>query len=244
MQPIWLLMHVHVTRTLLLLVVAFWHQSGTAAVITDRGSTVSPNNDNYRGRGNPNVQELVTVWLGAEGRAENAFGIEDSDGTTEYAVTVSVTNASGLAWTGYRFSLGLGGERGALPVASRAGDGFGFDVASGVDDPPPESDGSLSLQRWAEDVLDFSGPFADKTSVQFSFSFDVPDRLAVHRVWLFEQPMPVPEPSGFALLAAGLGALGLWRYVRARYLPGQTSAAGGWIGAIGEASYARSKDKH
>jgi hypothetical protein len=202
-------MHVHVTRILFLLAVALWHQPGTAAVITNRGSTVHPNNDNY-------VQPLGTLWLGVEGRTENLFEIDDSGGTTEYAVSVSVTNASGLDWNGYRFSLGLGGERGDSPVASKAGDGFDFDVSSGVDDPLPESDGPLLLSRRAEDVLDFSGPFPNRTSMQFSFSFDVPDQLAVQRVWLFEQPAPVPEPSLFALLAGGLGALAFWRNVRAR----------------------------
>ena len=202
---------------LFLLVVALWDQSGSAAVITNNGSTVRPNNDNFRGRGNPNMQPVTTVWLGVEGRAETGFEIKDSGGTTEYAVTAFVTNASGLDWTGYRFSLGLGGERGESPVASKAGDGFGFDVSNGVNDPLPESDGSLLLSRRGEDVLDFSGPFPIQSSArQFSFSFDVPDRLAVQRVWLFEQPMPVPEPSGFALLAAGLGALALCRYGRAR----------------------------
>lgn len=104
----------------------------------------------------------------------------------------------------------------AKPIASSsAGDGFGFDVSS-VGDPLPESDGPLLLRRRAEDFLDFSGPFPDSTSAQFSFSFDVPDHLGVHRVWLFEQPASVPEPSRFALLAGGLGALALWRSVRAR----------------------------
>jgi hypothetical protein len=208
-------MLVHVTRMLLLLVVAVWHQPGIAAVITSPGTTVLPNNDNYRGRGNPNVERLGTLWLGLAGRAETRFEIEDSGGTTEYAVTVSVTNRSGVDWKGYKFSLGLGGERGDSPVASRTGDGFGFDIFS-AGDPLPESDGLLSLQRRAEDVLDFSGPFPDNTSARFSFSFDVPDRLAVGRVWLFEQPTPVPEPSGFAVLAGGLGALAFSRYRRAR----------------------------
>ena len=148
-----LLMHVHLTRMLFLLVVALWHQPGTAAVITNRGSTVDPNNDNYVGSGNLNVQPVRTVWLGVEGRAENLFEIDDSGGTTEYAVTVSVTNASGVDWKGYRFSLGLGGERGASAVLSPAGDGFGFDVSS-VGDPLPESDGRLLLRRRTEDVLD------------------------------------------------------------------------------------------
>ena len=122
-----------------------------------------------------------------------------------------------MDWKGYSFSLGLGGERGDSSAPSPAGDGFGFDVSS-VGDPLPESDGPLLLRRQAEDVLDFSGPFSNNATVRFSFSFDVPDRLAVHRVWLFEQPTPVPEPSGFALLAGGLGALALRRYVRTRNL--------------------------
>lgn len=205
----------HVTRTLLLLVVALWHHPGTAAVITSSGTTAHPNNDNFRGRGNPNVERLGTLWLGAAGRAQTQFDIEDSGGTTEYAVTVSVTNQSGVDWAGYNFSLAVGGERGAAPVPSATGDGFGFDVSS-VGDPLPESDGRLRLHRRLEDVLDFSGPFPDNSSMRFSFSFDIPDRLAVHRVWLLEQPALVPEPGTFALLAGGLGVVVLWRRARPR----------------------------
>jgi hypothetical protein len=209
-------MLVRMTQMLLLLVVAIWHEPGTAAVITRPGSTVRPNNDNYTGRGNPNIQRLGTLWLGVEGRAATSFAIEDSGGSTEYALSVSVTNYSGLDWAGYRFWLGLGGERGDSPVASAAGDGFGFDVSSSVDDPLPESEGPPFLDRRAEDVLHFSGAFADKAAVRFSFSVDVPDHLGVQRVWLFEQPTLVPEPGSFVLLSAGLGALALWRYLRAR----------------------------
>jgi hypothetical protein len=157
------------------------------------------------------VERLGTLWLGLVGRAKTRFKIDESGGTTEYAVTVSVTNRRGVDWKGYQFSLGLGGDS---PIDSRAGDGFGFEVSA--DDPMPESDGLLSLHRRSEDVLDFTGRFRDNTSATFSFSLDVPDRLAVRQVWLFEQPTPVPEPGGFAVLAGGLGALALSRYHRAR----------------------------
>jgi len=203
-------MLVRITPILLVLVVALWHRPGNAAVITSPGTTVLPNNDNYAGRGNPNVKRLGTLWLGVEDSAGTKFDIEDSGGTTEYAFTVSVTNYSGVDWAGYKFWLALDGQPGDSPVASRAGDGFGFEVSAVSDDPLPESDGPLYLQRRGEDALSWSGRFADKATVEFSFSFDVPDHLGVQRVWLLEQPTLVPEPSGFALLGAGLGAMGLW----------------------------------
>jgi hypothetical protein len=209
-------MLVRVRRTLLLLVVALWHQAGNAAVITSPGSTVWPNNDNYAGRGNPNVERLGTLWLGVEDKAGTKFDIEDSGGTTEYAFTVSVTNYSGVDWAGYKFWLALDGQPDDSPVVSRAGDGFGFEVSAVTDDPLPESDGpTMHLQQRGEDVLCWSGRFAGQATVQFSFSLDVPDHLGVQRVWLFEQPTLVPEPSGFALLGAGLGALALCGYMRA-----------------------------
>jgi ABC-type amino acid transport substrate-binding protein len=198
---------VRVPRILLLLIVALLLQPVHAAVITDAGSTVRPNNDDFRGRGNPNLRRLGTLWLGLEGRAETPFAIEDSGGTTEYAISVAVTNRSGRDWAGYQFALGLDAEQGGTPVFSRAGDGFAFDVPRGADDVRPESDGPLLLSRRGEDTLDFAGHFANRSTVRFSFSIDVPDRLAVRRVWLVEQPTPVPEPGSFALLAAGLGVM-------------------------------------
>ncbi len=192
---------------LLLLIVALLLPPVHAAVITDPGSTVHPNNDDFRGRSNPNIRRLGTLWLGLEGRAETSFAIEDSGGTTEYAISVAVTNHSGRDWVGYRFGLGLDAERGGTPVLSRAGDGFAFDVPRGADDARPESDGPLFLSRRGEDTLDFAGHFANRSTVRFSFSVDVPDRLGVQRVWLLEQPIPVPEPGSFALLAIGLGAM-------------------------------------
>ena len=209
-------MLVRVTRILPLLVVALLHQPVSAAVITQPGATVRPNNDDFRGRGNPNIRRLGTLWLGLQGRAETSFAIADSGGTTEYELSVPVTNRSGRDWAGYTFELGLDAERGGAPLASPAGDGFGFDVPSGADDALPESDGPLFLSRRGEDFLHFSGPFAQKATVRFSFSVDLPDRLGVRRVWLLEQPTPVPEPGGFVLLAAGLSALALRRYRRAR----------------------------
>jgi hypothetical protein len=200
---------VRVPWILPLLIVVLLHHPLHAAIITDPGSTAQPNNDDFRGRGNPNVRRLGTLWLGLEGRAETPFAIEDSGGTTEYAVSVSVTNRSGRDWSGYRFALGVDGERSGAPVFSRGGDGLGFDTPRHADDVRPESDGPLFLSRRGEDVLDFSGHFAHRSTVRFSFSVDVPDHLGVRRVWLLEQPAPVPEPGSFALLAAGLGATAL-----------------------------------
>jgi hypothetical protein len=105
--------------------------------------------------------------------------------------------------------LGLDGERGGPPVLSRAGDGFGFDLPRDPRDARPESDGSLFLSGHSEDTLDFTGSFLQRDTVRFTFSFDLPDHLHVRRVWLLEQPAPVP--GGFALLAVGLGALALRR---------------------------------
>jgi hypothetical protein len=208
---------------MLLIVVAVWHQTSSAAVIFHRDTTtVSPNNGNFHGRGNPNVTRLFNFWLGVEGRLVIPFDFQESGGTTEYAVNVSVENRSGVHWAGYRFSLGLLGERGSAPYVSPTGDGFGFDVASGVDDSMPQSSGALLLDGQSEDMLDFSGPFPDGGSVRFSFSFDVPDRLAAQQIVLIEQPTLVPEPSGVVLLAGGLGALALRRYRRAR---GRSAAA-------------------
>jgi ABC-type amino acid transport substrate-binding protein len=198
---------VRVPRILLLLIVALLLQPVHAAVITDPGSTARANNDDFRGRGNPNGRRLGTLWLGIEGRAETPFAIRDSGGTTEYAISVAVTNRSGRDWAGYRFALGLDAGLDGTAVFSPAGDGFAFDVPRGTDDARPESDGPLFLSRRGEDTLDFAGHFADRSTVRFFFSIDVPDRLAVRRIWLMEQPTPVPEPGSFALLAAGLGAM-------------------------------------
>jgi len=209
-------MYAHVTRVLLSIAVAVGPQAGMAAIITHPGTTLRPNNDDFRGPGNPNVQRLSTVWFGIIGRAETAFDIEDSGGTTEYAVSLLVANGSGVDWTGFRLSLGLAGERGTPPRPSLAGDGFGFDVPSGVGDTWPAADTRLLLRRQTEDVLDFSGYFPNRTTVRFSFSMDVADHLGVKQVFLFEQPAPVPEPGRFLLISSGLTALVLWQALRRR----------------------------
>lgn len=202
------------------LIAALLYQPLHAAILTAPGATVQPNNGDLLGHGNPNIRQLGTLWLGLEGRAETAFAIEDSGGTTEYALSVVVTNSSARDWSGYRFALGVDTGTGDVPMLSRGGDGFAFDVPGYADDARPESNGPLVLSWQAEDVLDFRGPFADGATVRFSFSVDVPDRLGVQHIWLLEQPAPVPEAGSFVLLAAGLGAMVLaTRRLRSRRRP-------------------------
>jgi hypothetical protein len=202
-------MRLRVTQILLLLVVVSWHQSASADVFTSADATVESLE-----RGNLHRSRVGTLWLGLEGWASRQLEVGELSGITEYELTVSVSNSSGIDWKGYRFWLGFGVAPDYVARASRAGDGLGFHTRGVAGRPLPDSTGTLRLHESSEDALYWSGPFANGTSVDFSFSVDVPSSLKDTQLWMFEQPTAVPEPGTFVLAASGFGLLALARYLR------------------------------
>jgi hypothetical protein len=140
------------------------------------------------------------------------FQITTTGGVTEYSVTETVNNSSGVTWTGYRFELGFGTGQQFLTVLGD--DSLDFDT-------PDMDSATLSasfptLVRSA-DVLTFSGANAlDGASLSFQFSIDVPDPANLFGLFTLRQTpiaapqsVPVPEPATAILFGGGLLAAAL-----------------------------------
>jgi len=172
------------------------------------GSTPSPNNDNSAAA-SANVIP-VSIFFNTLGTAEIEFGVANSAGTTEYRLTQTLVNNTGVPWSGFRFELGFG--TGASFVSSGDGDSLDFDAPDR--DPAPTSSAFSALDPLSNS-LDWSGGSAPSTSsVAFAFAIDVPDGLAashplgLDRFTLRQVPIPtVPEPGVLALLGLGLAGL-------------------------------------
>ncbi len=164
----------------------------------------APNNDDAVGQ-SPNFLLVTQKAYNAIGPVDLEFTVVPSGGTTEYYIEEGVDNGTGIDWSGYRLELGFG--VGSAFVPSTSGDGLDFDY-------PDQNSGAdfstfFSTLTENEDELIAGGgvfPAGAFTTPPFFFSVDVPDGITAFTIR--QQPIPVPEPAGIALLSAmGLAAL-------------------------------------
>lgn len=162
----------------------------------------TPNIDNDNQPGGPGGDNNVTVPLKRfdnVGYIDIEFLVDPTNGITEYKVSETVDNDTGVDWAHYRMELGFGVD--AAFERSTAADGLSFDAP--LYDPPPTSTAFPSVSL-SPDVLVFSGGVHGLPSEFYQVRIDVPN-LSGGKFTLRQIPI-VPEPTTIVLF--GLGAVG------------------------------------
>ena len=214
-------MGIRVNQRVLCFVLLFFCFVGKSysAIIIIPNITVSPNNDDYTGLDNPNYK-----WYGIEyadfgihgwdaaGWSGSGYNIQESGGVTEYLFSQDITNNSGLDWAGYTLRLSLGWDTESSIVFSTLADGYNFDTDTGISEPNPTYPEFLTLLH-EHDSLTYTGLIPNNSTINITYSIDVPDGLSVDMIWVMEKPLaPVPIPPALYLFGTGLlGLIGMAR---------------------------------
>jgi hypothetical protein len=184
--------------------------SGVASVASTSFSPPSaPNNDDVVGTSPNGIFVHQKNYIGI-GPVDLSFGVLDTGGVTEYLVTESVFNNTGLNWGSYHIELGFGHGPGF--VKSTPGDGLDFDAPNFNSpfffNPSPGFFPTATVTE--DDILAYGGvmPYLSFAG-DFLFTVDIPDGITSFTIR--QSPIVVPEPSTCALLAFGSLALVMMR---------------------------------
>jgi hypothetical protein len=177
---------------------------GLGLVVVPVVSTLSPNNDNFP-TNSPNDNNIVVPLKRFDNNdyIDIQFTVINSIPTSgvtvsEYRVSESVDNNTGLNWIGYTMQLGTG--VGAGFVKSGAGDGLDFDAP--LFDPTGPTSTSMGIGLPSdEDEIVFSGNQGSGLAI-ISFRIDVPN-LTGGTFTLRQFPIPIPEPATALMLVLG-----------------------------------------
>ena len=151
-------------------------------------STVNVNNDNQTGGGPADNNITVPIKrFDNVGYIDIEFNVSSTSGVTEYKVTESVDNDTGIFWSSYTMQLGFG--IGNQFVLSGPGDGLDFDAP--LYDLLPTS-GAFASVITNEDVLVFNNGVHNLALQLYTLRIDVPDDRV--RFTLRQYPTAVPEP--------------------------------------------------
>jgi hypothetical protein len=189
----------------------------TGSVNNDNATTASPNQIllPFNGPGAPYTATTLDP-------IDFIFNVQNSGGTTEYFITSSIINSSGIIWSGIQVQLGRGF-------------GANFQLGGGLVIPeiqPPDFDtpgkdpaptnSAYPLLSHSPVQIDFgltSTPSGPASAFFMTFSIDTPDDMTSGGYTDFtirQVPVPVPEPAGWQLLAIAAVGLCANRGVRAK----------------------------
>jgi hypothetical protein len=172
--------------------------------------TGTANNDNVPGLAPDNNIVVPLKRFDNLDYIDIEFTVSNTGGVTEYFVSESIDNNTGIDWSGYRMQLGFG--TGGAFVKSVAGDGLDFDDPTY--DTPPTSTGLptviTGMTSGDEDELFFTGGTHGAGLQIYQFRIDVPDISRAGGTFTLRQ-IPIPEPATVGLACIALVGLGLRR---------------------------------
>ena len=163
----------------------------------------TPSVDNDNQPGGPGLDNNITVPLKRfdnVGYIDIEFLVAPTSGVTEYKVSESVDNDTGVNWAHYRMQLGFG--VGGAFVASTGADALDFDAP--LYDTAPISS-AFPLVALSPDTLLFTGGTHSLGVEAYAIRIDVPN-LTGGKFTLRQIPI-IPEPTSLGLF--GFGVVGL-----------------------------------
>ncbi len=174
-------------------IITYTGSSGPAlGTVTVTVSTPSPGNADVAGA-SPNVINVTTKQFDNIDAIWMTFDVaDDGIGTTEYLVTETVTNNSGVDWIGYQLMLGTGTDGGW--VQSPLGTQLDFDIP---DDDSPRDFTPFTTLVYDDATIDaVSGLLTAGSTATFTYVIDVPNSYTDFSIRSSPRVLPVPVKQG------------------------------------------------
>jgi hypothetical protein len=192
-----------------------WTARATPSLVT----TYALNNDNVTDYTNsnritlPSDEGLVLTAFGPSTfePMDVVFDLQPSGGSTEYFLQGEFANLTGVSWSGFRLQIGRGTGANFVPIGDVVSPEVQpprFDLQL---DPAPTASKFATVATSPYEIVWSNGtmePGFGSVFLGLSFSIDTPDDLlpsgGATSFTLRQTPIPVPEPSTFALGALGI----------------------------------------